>query len=94
MTVPDSLTTYLRTFTQEMGERILQSFPPLHAVDDPPSPIISQLLRKPYAAQALAIMGLVCRWRQARGGRECVVFTNSRPKWPAYGLILPRSLYG
>ncbi|MGO9272382.1 MAG: hypothetical protein ACLQOO_19490 [Terriglobia bacterium] len=68
MTAPDSLTTYLRTFTQEMGERILQSFPPLHAVDDPPSPIISQLLRKPYAAQALAIMGLVCRWRQARAG--------------------------
>ena len=68
MTVPDSLTTYLRTFTQEMGERILQSFPPLHAVDDPPSPIISQLLRKPYAAQALAIMGLVRLWRQARAG--------------------------
>ena len=60
--------TYLRTFTQELGERILESFPPLHAVDDPPSPLIAKLLRKPYPAQALAIMGLVRRWRQARAG--------------------------
>ena len=68
MPVPDSISNYLRTFTQELGERILESFPPLHGVDDPPSPMIAKLLRKPYPAQTLAIMGLVRRWQQARAG--------------------------
>ena len=60
--------TYLRAHAQELGNRILQSYPPLHAIDDPPSPLISKLLRKPYPAQTLAIMGLVRRWQQARAG--------------------------
>jgi len=68
VSVPQNLADYLRTFTQELGERILQSFPPLHAVDDLPSPMIATLLRKPYAAQTLAIMGLVRRWQEARAG--------------------------
>jgi len=66
--VPAGIPDYLRVYSQEMGERILQSFPPLHAVDDPPSPLIGKLLRKPYPAQTLAIMGLVRRWQQARAG--------------------------
>jgi len=60
--------TYLRAHAQELGDRILQSHPPLHSIDDPPSPMIGKLLRKPYAAQTLAIMGLVRRWQQARAG--------------------------
>jgi hypothetical protein len=40
----------------------------MHAIDDPPSPMIGKLLRKPYHAQTLAIMGLVRRWQQARAG--------------------------
>ena len=60
--------TYLRMCSSELGERILQSHPPLHSIDDPPSPIIGKLLRKPYPAQTLAIMGLVRRWQQARAG--------------------------
>jgi hypothetical protein len=60
--------TYLRANSKEMGERILQSHPPLHGIDDPPSPIISRLLRKPYPAQTLAIMGLVKRWHEAKAG--------------------------
>ena len=60
--------TYLRTYSSLLGERILQSFPPLHAIDDPPSPMIAKLLRRPYPAQTLAIMGLVKRWQQARAG--------------------------
>ena len=60
--------TYLRAHAQELGARILESYPPLHGVDDLPSPIISKLLRKPYPAQTLAIMGLVRRWQQARAG--------------------------
>lgn len=58
--------TYLRAYASELGERILKSFPPLHAVDDPPSPLIRKLLRRPFHAQTLAIMGLVRRWQQAR----------------------------
>jgi len=62
------ISTYLRMYANELGERILQSFPPLHAVDDPPSPLISKLLRKPFLAQTLAIMGLTRVWQQARAG--------------------------
>ena len=68
MPAPESISDYLRAFSSEMGERILESFPPLHAVDAPPSPVIGKLLRKPYPAQTLAIMGLVRRWQQARAG--------------------------
>ena len=60
--------TYLRAHAQELGKRILESYPPLHSVDDLPSPVIAKLLRKPYPAQTLAIMGLVRRWQQARAG--------------------------
>ena len=59
---------YLRAHAQELGARILQAYPPLHSIDDPPSPMIGKLLRKPYPAQTLAIMGLVRRWQQARAG--------------------------
>ena len=57
---------YLCAHAPELGNRILESYPPLHAIDDPPSPLISKLLRKPYPTQTLAIMGLVRRWQQAR----------------------------
>ena len=60
--------TYLRAHAQELGNRILQSYPPLHSIDDAPSPMIGKLLRKPYGAQTAAIMGLVRRWQQARAG--------------------------
>ena len=68
MPLPDGISDYLRTYSSLLGERILQSFPPLHAIDDQPSPMISKLLRKPYPAQTFAIMGLVRRWQQARAG--------------------------
>ena len=68
MPLPDSIADYLRGHAEELGNRILESYPPLHAIDDPPSPMIGKLLRKPYPAQTLAIMGLVRRWQQARAG--------------------------
>jgi hypothetical protein len=64
----ENIADYLRAHAQELGNRILESYPPLHSIDDPPSPIIGKLLRKPYPAQTLAIMGLVRRWQQARAG--------------------------
>ena len=42
-------------------------YPPLHRVDQPASPLSGQLLRKPFPAQTLAIMGVVKRWNEARG---------------------------
>jgi Helicase conserved C-terminal domain len=53
-------------FTDELGERILRSYPPLQAVEDLPAPLVGQLLRRPFPAQTLAIMGVVKRWREAR----------------------------
>src|SRR5208282_3729349 len=60
--------TYLRAHAQELGDRILETYPPLHSIDDPSSPMIGKLLRKPYSSQILAIMGLVRRWQKARAG--------------------------
>jgi hypothetical protein len=62
------ISTYLRAHAQELGDRILESYPPLHSIDDPPSPMIGKLLRKPFLAQTLAIMGLTRVWQQARAG--------------------------
>ena len=62
----NSIATYLRTFATELGERILESFPPLHGAQDPPSPLLSKLLRRPYPAQAVAISGIVRRLAEAR----------------------------
>ena len=56
---PTSISDYLKAFATELGERILESFPPLHGAQDPPSPLLSKLLRRPYPAQAVAISGIV-----------------------------------
>jgi SNF2 family DNA or RNA helicase len=61
-----TLEEYLREFSVEIGDRILTSFPPLHAPGEPTSPILNKLLRRPFAAQAVAIAGAVARLRQAR----------------------------
>ena len=62
----ETIQEYLRRFSNELGERILATFPPLHKFDDPVSPRMNTLLRKPYRAQELAAMGVVRRWQQAR----------------------------
>jgi Helicase conserved C-terminal domain len=66
MELPKDINEYLLTFAPELGDRILQRFPPLHSVDDSNSPLLEQLLRKPFPAQELAIMGTVKRWKEAR----------------------------
>lgn len=59
---------YLRAHSNLLGARILQEYPALHQFDDPVSPRIASLLRKPFPAQIIAIMGLAKRWQQARTG--------------------------
>jgi hypothetical protein len=63
--IPD-IAAYLRAWAPELGERILQTYPPLHGFDDAASPLIGQLLRNPFPAQTLAMMGVVKRWNEAR----------------------------
>jgi hypothetical protein len=67
MQLPNDLNDYLRSRASELAERILRTLPPLHGIDDPESPLIGNLLRKPFPAQVLAIMGVVKRWKEARG---------------------------
>jgi len=66
MSLPQSICDYLRLFGSELGDRIIQNYPALHNVEDPPSPLIANLLRRPFPAQQLAIMGVVKRWEKAR----------------------------
>ena len=60
------ISTYLRQFSSELGERILESFPPLHDAQDLPSPLLKKLLRRPYPAQVIAVGGVVKRLAEAR----------------------------
>ena len=50
----------------ELGHRVVDHFPPLHQPSDPVWPAINELKRHPFPAQALAIMGIVKRWEEAR----------------------------
>lgn len=59
---------YMRAHANLLAERILAQFPGLHQVHDPLSPRIEGLLRRPFPAQAIAIMGLAKRWQKARTG--------------------------
>jgi Helicase conserved C-terminal domain len=67
MQLPKDINEYLRVWAPELGARILQTYPPLHGFDDAASPLTSQLLRKPFPAQTLAMMGVVKRWYEGRG---------------------------
>jgi hypothetical protein len=66
MPTPTSIQEYLRAFCDELGERIVANFPPLHGVADPVSPRLDSLLRRPFPAQEIAIMGVARRWERAR----------------------------
>ncbi len=58
--------TYLQMYATELGQRILASYPPLQGADDDLSPLLTLMLRRPYPAQALAIMGVSKRRDLAR----------------------------
>ena len=100
MELPDNINSYLAAFGPEMSEKIVVSFPPLHGIEDPVSPLLSQLRREPYPAQSLAVMGIVQRWEKSRSSAavaECgtgktfialaSMFVHSRGK-PFRGLVM------
>jgi hypothetical protein len=66
MQIPNSINEYLREWAPALGDRIVQMYPALQTVSDNSSPLMATMLRKPFAAQELAVMGLVKRWRDAR----------------------------
>jgi superfamily II DNA or RNA helicase len=66
MPVPNTIYEYLRLFGTELGERIVQVYPALQKADDPLSPRLATLLRKPFPAQAVAAMGLAKKWESER----------------------------
>jgi superfamily II DNA or RNA helicase len=57
---------YMRGNANLLATRILEEFPALHRFEDPISPWIDRLLRRPFPAQTIAIMGVVKRWQKAR----------------------------
>ena len=57
---------YMRAHAGVLGERILQEYPALHQFEDPISSRVGELLREPFPAQAIAIMGTAKRWQHAR----------------------------
>ena len=66
MSLPQTISDYLSLFAAELGERILQQYPALYSVEEAPSPRLGSLLRRPFPAQQVAIMGIVKRWEEAR----------------------------
>jgi len=70
------ITTYLRAQANELGSRILESYPPLQSTTDEIPDDLSKLLRTALPAQAIAIGGLAKHLRSARAARivaECGV---------------------
>ncbi|RXH53787.1 DEAD/DEAH box helicase [Granulicella sibirica] len=48
---------YLRAYSQELGSRIVEMYPPLQGPKDPVAPELKTLLRKPLPVQAMTITG-------------------------------------
>ena len=42
------IATYLMSHSDEVGKRILSSYPALHGADEAPSPLLSRMVRVPY----------------------------------------------
>ena len=70
----DTYFQYLKTYSQELGSRIAEMYPPVHGSNDPIAKQIATLLRKPLPAQALTITGLAKHLKTERSVRivgEC-----------------------
>jgi len=66
MSIPKTIHDYLHVFANELGERIVGTFPALQNAHDPVSPRLASLLRRPFPAQALAAMGVARKWENER----------------------------
>jgi hypothetical protein len=57
---------YIRTFSKDLEQRVLQQFPPLQSFEDPLPPQLSELRRAPLPAQAVTIAGIAKGWKLMR----------------------------
>jgi len=62
----DTIYDYMKLFSGELGDRILRDFPALQGFQDPVSPRVKELLRRPFPAQSIALMGVAKRWESWR----------------------------
>jgi hypothetical protein len=70
----DTYFEYLRTYSQELGSRIVEMCPPVQGPNDLIAKQVATLLRRPLPAQALTITGLAKYLKTARSVRvvgEC-----------------------
>ena len=81
MSIPSTIAEYLSCFSQELGDRILQVYPALQAPQDLVSERFKTLLRSPFAAQRLAVMGIVKRWHRAKPLRSLRNAAPARHSW-------------
>jgi len=90
MEIPPTICSYLSQHCKELGDRILSSYPALHGAEDGLSPLLGCMLRRPYPAQALAIMGISKRWQSARDA-HVVAECGAGKTLIALGALLVRS---
>src|SRR5258708_26955473 len=64
MTQLQTIYDYMKLLSKPLGDRILHDYPALQRFEDPISPLVKQLLRRPFPAQAIGIMGVAKRWQE------------------------------
>jgi hypothetical protein len=64
--LPRTISEYLNHFADELGDRVVEQFPPLHKPGDAPSPLLRKLKRQPFPGQQLAVMGILKKWKESR----------------------------
>ena len=65
MAEQETIYSYMREFSAQLGERILAEYPALQSFEDPVSPRIDTRLQRPFPAQNIAIMSVARRWQHA-----------------------------
>jgi hypothetical protein len=92
-TIPNNIGDYLKTFANELGERVIAKYPPLYQPGEPVLPELACLRRQPFPAQTLAVLGVCRRLDESRSAAviaECgtgktlvalaSIFTHARGK--------------
>jgi hypothetical protein len=54
----ETIYSYMREFSTQLGERILEEYPALQSFENPVSLRLDTLLRRPFPAQNIAIMSV------------------------------------
>jgi superfamily II DNA or RNA helicase len=64
--LPRTISEYLKHFADELGDRVLEQFPPLHKPGDTPSALLRKLKRQPFPGQQVAVNGILKKWQDSR----------------------------